>query len=137
MTAAVTDKEIILFDGVCNLCNDAVRFIVKRDRTDRFRFAPLQGQKGRQFLEERGLATEDIDSVVLIVPGEAYYLKSSAVLKIAQSFGGIWKLSAIFEWVPRPIRDWIYDRIANNRYRWFGKKEACMVPTPELQKKFL
>ena len=130
-------KQIILFDGVCNLCNGAVRFIIKRDRRDLFRFAPLQSEIAQTLLQERHIDNTLVDSLILIQPGEAFYVKSTAALKIANGFGRLWKLTGIFFWVPRPIRDWVYDRIASNRYSWFGKKETCMAPTPEIQHKFL
>lgn len=131
------DKMIILFDGVCNLCNSSVLFVIRRDKRDLFRFAALQSEAGKQFIEERGIDTNKTDSIILIEPEVAYYIKSSAALKIGQRFGGGWKLLALLEWVPAVIRDFFYDIIARNRYRWFGKREACMVPTAELQAKFL
>lgn len=131
------NKKIILFDGVCNLCNRSVQFIIKRDKKDVFRFAPLQSEIGEKLINERKIDPSKVDSIVLIEPDIAYYIKSSAALKIGRSFGGGYHLLAIFQWVPRVIRDWVYDIIARKRYRWFGKREACMVPTPELSVKFL
>lgn len=130
-------KKIILFDGVCNLCNGAIQFIIKRDKSDNFRYAPLQSNIGRKFLQDRNIDTAKIDSIILIEPGVAYYTKSAAALKIGQDFGGAWKLIQILEWIPESISNFIYDLIAKNRYNWFGKKEACMIPTPELKAKFL
>ncbi|MGB5820050.1 MAG: thiol-disulfide oxidoreductase DCC family protein [Saonia sp.] len=129
--------KIILFDGVCNLCNGAITFIIKRDKKDVFRYAALQSEIGEQLVKERNIDTTKVDSFILIEPGVAYYTKSTAALKIGQTFGGAWKLLAAFEWVPRVIRDWCYDIVAKNRYRWFGRKDACMIPTPELRAKFL
>lgn len=137
MTALEEGKGIILFDGVCNLCNKAVNFIIKRDTADRYRFAPLQSPIGLSLLAERRISSESIDSLVLIIPGQAYYLKSSSALKIGRSFGGLWKVLVVLEWIPRPIRDWFYDRVAENRYVWFGKRTECMVPSAGLQAKFL
>ena len=131
------EKKLILFDGVCNLCNRSIQFIIKRDKKDVFRYAALQSKIGQQLVAERGIDTSKVDSIILIEPNIAYYTKSTAALEIGKSFGGGWKLLALFEWIPRPIRDWVYDRVAKNRYRWFGKKEDCMIPTPELQAKFL
>ena len=131
------DKKIILFDGVCNLCNSAVQYVIRHDKKDVFRFATLQGPTGLQFIHERQIDTSKIDSIILVDPGIAYYVKSSAAIKIGREFGGGYKLLAIFEWLPRGFRDWIYDLIAKRRYRWFGKKETCMIPTPELKIKFL
>ncbi|ALM07004.1 thiol-disulfide oxidoreductase [Sediminicola sp. YIK13] len=131
------NKKIILFDGVCNLCNGAIQFIIKRDKKDNFRYAPLQSAIGRKFLQERNIDTSEIDSIILIEPGVAYYTKATAALKIGQNFGGVWTLVQIFEWIPESISNFVYDIIAKNRYKWFGKKEACMIPTPELKAKFL
>lgn len=130
-------KKIILFDGVCNLCNGSVQFVIKRDKKDRFRYAALQSEVGQQLVQERHIDTKEVDSIILIEPGVAYFTKSDAALEIAKDLGGVWRLMALFHWVPRSIRNFVYDFVARNRYKWFGKKEACMVPTPELQTKFL
>lgn len=130
-------KKIILFDGVCNLCNGAVQFIIKRDKRSVFKFASLQSEIGKQLTKERGIDTELLDSIILIEPGIAYYSKSTAALEIMKSFGGIWSLTRLFTILPEGFRDIVYDFIAKNRYKWFGKKDACMIPTPELQSRFL
>ncbi|NAY90882.1 DUF393 domain-containing protein [Muricauda sp. JGD-17] len=130
-------KKIILFDGVCNLCNGAVQFVIKRDKKDLFRYAALQSEIGEQLVTERGIDTQKIDSIILIEPGVAFYTKSDAALRIGQDFGGLWKGLALFSWIPRTFRDALYDFVARNRYRWFGKKDQCMIPSPELQAKFL
>ena len=130
-------KKIILFDGICNLCNSAVQYIIKRDKNDEFRFATLQGEIGQQLINERTIDTSKLDSIILIEPGIAYYSKSTAALKISQSFGGFWKMAYVLKLIPRQLRDIVYDWIARNRYGWYGKKEKCMVPTPELKAKFL
>jgi len=130
-------KKIILFDGVCNLCNSSVQFVIKRDKKDMFRYTALQSEVGQQMIKERGIDTSQVDSIILIEPGVAYYTKSDAALEIGQSFGGGWKLLAIFTWLPKPFRDAMYDFVARNRYKWFGKQESCMIPTPELKAKFL
>ena len=130
-------KKIILFDGVCNLCNGAVQFIIKRDKRSVFKFASLQSEIGKQLTKERGIDTELLDSIILIEPGIAYYSKSTAALEIMKSFGGIWSLTRLFTVLPEGFRDIVYDFIAKNRYKWFGKKDACMIPTPELQSRFL
>ena len=132
-----TEKKIILFDGVCNLCNGAVQFVIKRDSEDRFRFAALQSETGAMLCRERHIDTEKTDSIILIDPGTAFYTKSDAALEIARDLKGYGLFPALFGWIPRTIRDAIYDLVARNRYRWFGKKEHCMVPSPELQAKFL
>ena len=130
-------KKVILFDGVCNLCNRSVRFVEKRDHKDRFRFASLQSDVGRSLTEERGIDTEKMDSIILIDPGVAYYVKSDAALEIARHLRGWSWLPLLFSWVPGSIRNPLYDFIARNRYRWFGKKDECMIPSPETAKKFL
>ena len=130
-------KKIILFDGVCNLCNGAIQFVIKRDKKDVFRYAALQSEIGQQMVAERGIDTAKTDSIILIEPGVAYYTKSDAALEITREFGGLWSVLTIFQWIPRSFRNVIYDFVARNRYKWFGKKEQCMVPTPELQAKFL
>ncbi|MFI2743187.1 thiol-disulfide oxidoreductase DCC family protein [Zhouia sp. PK063] len=130
--------SIILFDGVCNLCNGAVQFIIKHDKNDDFRYAALQSEIGKQLIEERRIDVAKIDSIILIEPGVAYYIKSTAALQIAYKFGGLWKVSIFFEKVvPEKWRNAIYDFIAKNRYKWFGKKEQCMIPNASLKSKFL
>ena len=131
------DKKLILFDGVCNLCNNSINFVIRKDKKNQFLFAPLQGELGEKFIRERNIDTAKTDSIILLEPGKAYYVKSSAALKIGQSFGGAWKMLAIFEWIPTSISDFFYDIIAKNRYRWFGRMDNCMIPTPELKAKFL
>ncbi|WBL27335.1 thiol-disulfide oxidoreductase DCC family protein [Zunongwangia sp. HGR-M22] len=131
------NKKIVLFDGVCNLCNDAVIFIIKHDKKDQFRFASLQGEIGKQLLEERGLDPNYLESIILIEPGIAWYQKSDAALEITKELSGIYQGLKIFKFLPTGLRDIVYKGIANNRYKWFGKKESCMIPTPELKGKFL
>ena len=130
-------KKIILFDGVCNLCNGAVQFIIKRDGGDRFRFAALQSELGQELCRARHIDTTQIDSIILIDPGIAYYVKSDAALEIARELRGYGWMPLMLGWIPRGVRDAVYDVVARNRYRWFGKKDQCMIPTPELQKRFL
>ena len=129
-------KKIILFDGVCNLCNGAVTFIIKRDDQDLFRYGALQSDVGRNLSQKHGIDTAEIDSIVL-VDGEQHYIKSAAALEIARHLSGGYPLLYGFMILPAALRNWIYDWIARNRYRWFGKRESCMVPTPELKAKFL
>jgi predicted DCC family thiol-disulfide oxidoreductase YuxK len=128
-------NSIILFDGVCNFCNGAVNFVIRNDRKGRFKFAPLQSETGNQLRAEHNIG-DDVDSIVLIEDGEAYTL-STAALRIARGLDGIWKLAYALIIIPKSIRDRVYRVIANNRYRWFGKKDACMVPTPDLRERFL
>ena len=131
------NKKIILFDGVCNLCDGAIQFIIKHDKKDIFRYASLQSEIGRKLVAERGIDPEEIDSIMLIEPGVAYYRKSTAALEISRDLSGGYSLLKNFLFVPEIMRDGIYDFIARNRYKWFGKKEHCMIPTPELKAKFL
>ncbi len=127
---------IILFDGVCNLCNGAVQYVIKHDPEKQFRFASLQSEAGQQLLEAKQLSTTDFASFVLIENGELYS-KSTAALKVAKRLSGAVKILGIFIVIPAIIRDAVYNLIARNRYKWFGKKEECMMPTPELQSRFL
>ncbi|HKL36787.1 MAG TPA: thiol-disulfide oxidoreductase DCC family protein [Salegentibacter sp.] len=131
------DKKIILFDGVCNLCNTAVTFIIKHDKKDTFRFASLQSDFGKELVAERGMDPEALDSIILIDPGVAYYQKSTAALEISRELSGGYSLLKNFLFIPEGLRDGIYNFVANNRYKWYGKKESCMIPTPELKSKFL
>ncbi|WP_348824818.1 thiol-disulfide oxidoreductase DCC family protein [Flavobacterium aestuarii] len=137
LAKTVANKKIILFDGVCNLCNSAVQFVIKHDRKDIFRFVALQSELGQQILKYIGVNPVNIDSIVLYEPGKAYYYKSSAAIEIARSIGGFWHLGTVFRIIPTAIRNLLYDYIANNRYKWYGKKESCMIPTPGLKIKFL
>lgn len=130
-------KKIILFDGVCNLCNGAVQWVIKRDRADVFRFAPLQSAVAKDLLGARKIDTSRMDSIIFIDPGMAYFIKSDAALEIARNIKGYGWAPVFFGWIPRSIRDGIYDLIAKNRYRLFGKKEQCMIPNAELNAKFL
>jgi len=127
---------VILFDGVCNFCNYWVNFAIKRDKKKKLKFAPLQGETARQLLSEYGLDTTKLSSVILVDNGKAY-TQSSAAIRICKHLDGSWKLCYGFMIIPKFIRDFLYNIIARNRYKWFGKKEACMVPTPGLRERFL
>ena len=131
------NKKIILFDGVCNLCDAAVQFIIKYDKKDDFRFVPLQSNLGHEIIKYIGIDTQKTDSIILYLPQIAYYYKSEATLEIAKSLGGIFKLATLFTIFPTSFNNYIYDYIAKNRYKWYGKKQSCMIPTKELQPKFL
>ncbi|RRQ48429.1 DUF393 domain-containing protein [Maribacter algicola] len=130
-------KKIILFDGVCNVCNSFVQFVIKRDHNDVFQFTSLQSDIGIRLLNERNIESQTMDSVVLIDPGVAFYIKSDAALEVGKSLKGYHTVSKILYLIPSKIRDIVYDLIARNRYTWFGKKNECMVPTPEIKSKFL
>lgn len=131
------NKKIILFDGVCNLCNSSVQFVIERDKEDIFRFVALQSDLGKSIIHHIGIDIKNTDSIILYEPGTAYYYKSTAALKIADSLGGLLSFATIFYIIPSSIRDFIYDYIAKNRYQWYGKKESCMIPTAALKSKFL
>lgn len=128
--------KIVLFDGVCNLCNGAITYIIKRDKKDVFKFAALQSKIGLELISKFNIDTTKVDSIILI-DGEKHYEKSSAALRIAKHLSGGYPLLFGFIIVPKFIRNSVYDYIAKNRYRWFGKKESCMIPTVELKSKFL
>lgn len=127
---------VVLFDGVCNLCNSSVNWIIDHDKRNEFRFASLQSEYGQQVINKFNLQGEYLNTVIL-VDGDRLYTRSAAVLKIAGIIGGVWGLLAVFLIVPAFIRDIVYNFIARNRYKWFGKKESCRIPTPELKSKFL
>lgn len=127
---------VILFDGVCNLCNSSVLFIIKRDPRAQFKFASLQSEFGQEQLRRFTLPTTELNSVFLLADGKLYQ-KSNAAIKIAGRLTGGWPLMAIFRIVPTRVRDAVYDWVARNRYRWFGKREVCMIPTPELKSRFI
>jgi len=131
------NKKIILFDGVCNLCDSLLQFVIHHDKKDVFRFVALQSPLGQEIVNHIGIQNENIDSVILYVPGVAYYYKSSAALEIARELGGFFHLGTIFKIIPTVLRNHIYDYVAKNRYSWYGKKASCMIPTPELKSKFL
>ena len=133
---AESAHPILLFDGVCNLCNGSVQFIIRRDPEARFRFASLQSEVGQRYLDELRIDRQAIDSLILIEGGR-WYKESDGALRIARHLPGPWKALAVFRWIPRPLRDWAYRLIARNRYRWFGKQESCWLPTPELRARFL
>jgi len=129
-------KRIVLFDGDCNFCDSSVQFIIKRDPSNHFHFASLQSEIGRDLLKKHAVPAE-VDSLVLIANDKAY-IKSSAALRIAKKLDGLWHLLFLFILVPRKLRDYVYDFVSVNRYKWFGKKEdSCALPSPDVRKRFL
>src|SRR4030095_3155492 len=130
------DKPIILFDGVCNFCNSMVNFVIRQDRKNVFLFCALQSPAGERLLKEYNIDWKANDSFVVIAQNKAY-LKSDAALKLYNRLPWYWKWTQMFWIVPKFIRDWVYNVIAKNRYKWFGKQEVCMIPTPEVRQKFL
>jgi predicted DCC family thiol-disulfide oxidoreductase YuxK len=129
-------NPVVLFDGVCNLCNGSVQFIIKRDRKKIFRFASLQGKAGQEILQRYNLSRTDFNSFVLLEDGNVY-TRSTAVLRMLKRLGGGWKLLYGFIIIPKFMRDGAYNFIARRRYKWFGKKEECWIPTPNLRERFL
>lgn len=127
---------IILFDGVCNLCNGSVQFIIKRDKKAVFKFASLQSDIGQSILKEYKIPAGDLFSIILVENNKAYS-RSTAALHIARRLDGAWKILYIGILFPKFLRDSIYDWVAKNRYRWFGKKEECMIPSPAMRERFL
>lgn len=128
-------NSIILFDGECNFCDHSVQFIIKRDKQALFKFASIQSDAGQEILKSHHVPLHT-DSVILVEKGK-YYDQSSAALKICKHLKGAWKLFYFFILVQKPLRDFVYKIIAKNRYKWFGKKDACMLPSPEIRKRFL
>lgn len=131
------DKKIIIFDGVCNLCEASVQKIIKHDSKDVFRFVASQSTLGQEIIKYLGIDTTKTDSIILYQPGVAYYYKAEAAFEIAKDLGGVFVFSAMISWLPKFILNAMYDYVARNRYKWYGKKEACMVPTKEILNKFL
>jgi len=132
------NKQLILFDGVCNLCNSSVLYVIKRDTKDRFLFAPLQSNIGKEIITAFNIDTHNTDSIILYNPQtNTITSKSSAALHIAKHLGFPSNLMVVFFIVPSFIRNWVYNFVAKNRYKWYGKKDSCMIPTPELQSKFI
>ncbi|SHH61925.1 thiol-disulfide oxidoreductase DCC family protein [Winogradskyella jejuensis] len=132
------DKQLILFDGICNLCNSSVLYVIKRDKNNKFLFAPLQSAIGEAIINEFNIDTNQTDSIILYNTSEQkIYSKSTAALKIAKELTFPTKILSLFLVFPSGLRNWFYDFIAKNRYKWYGKRESCMIPTPELKAKFL
>jgi predicted DCC family thiol-disulfide oxidoreductase YuxK len=133
--------DLVLYDGICGLCNRLNQFILKRDSRDRFRFAALQSPIASELLHRYGRDPSDLNTVYLIAnygaPDERLLWKGRAVLFVLRALGGIWSLARIFELMPSRFLDWVYDVVARRRYRWFGRFDACVVPQPDHRAKFL
>ena len=132
----MAEKATVLFDGVCNFCNSSVNFIIDRDKEDYFQFTPLQNDLAKDILRQNGYNPDDLDSVVLYEDGTVY-TESTAALRIAKRLKGLWPLLYGFIIIPPFIRNSVYRFIARNRYKWFGKREACRLPSPEVKAKFI
>lgn len=131
-----SESSIILFDGICNLCNSSVQFVIRHDKKKEFQFASLQSAVGQQLLISGGIEAISNNSFVLIDAGN-YYQRSTAALRVLSKIGGAWKLFYLFIVIPPFIRDAVYNFIARNRYRLFGKRNECMLPNDELRDRFL
>jgi len=129
-------NKIILFDGVCNLCNASVNFIIRNDPHKLFKFAPIQSEFGHEILKKAGLSYNKLETLVLIENNE-FFLKSTAALKIAKDLKGFWKAFYVFMIIPKPVRDFIYNLVAKNRYKLFGRKKSCMIPKKEVKERFV
>lgn len=129
-------SPVIVFDGICNLCCGWVGFLILHDKNERFRFASLQSKGTEKLLNAFNLNTKDIESIIYIKENRQF-LESSAVLEILTDLGGIWRCFGIFKLIPKAICDWFYRFIALRRYKLFGKRASCLLPTPENQKRFL
>ena len=130
------EKPVVLFDGVCNLCESSVQFIIRNDKAGKFRFASLQSAYAETNLSLGSIVKDDDLKSIILQQGNELKTKSTAVLTIAKDLSGLWPVLYVFIVVPKFLRDWIYDIVAKNRYRWFGKKDQCMIPTPELRSRF-
>ena len=135
MSISKKNTKVILFDGVCNLCNNSVKLIIKNDKSNIFKFAPLQGKYGIKIQNRYNINTTEINSIILI-DGKKTYAKSSAALRIAKDLRAPFFMLYVFIIIPVFIRNFVYDFIAKNRYKWFGKMESCMIPSNELKNKF-
>lgn len=136
LTEEYSNHGLVLFDGVCNLCDSSVQFIIKHDKNDYFRFAALQSESGQKLLKEAGLPADFLETFVYCEEGK-FYTESTAALRISKHLNGAWKLFYALLVIPSPIRNIFYRLVSKNRYKVFGKQEECIIPTPELKKKFI
>ncbi len=127
---------IVLFDGVCNLCTGVVKFAIKRDKENVLHFASLQSEPAKLLMRKYGIDESQLKTFIFI-ENDKVYTRSTAGLKLVKTFGGLWPLLYAFIIVPKPVRDGVYNFISKNRYRWFGKEESCMIPSPEIRARFL
>jgi predicted DCC family thiol-disulfide oxidoreductase YuxK len=128
--------NLVLFDGVCNLCSALVQFVIRHDPVAKFRFAAIQSETGREIFQSRGLDPAELQTFVFIADGKIF-MRSDAAIEVVSCFGGAWRFLRVLRLMPRVVRDSIYSTIAHNRYRWFGRTEACMIPTAEIKERFL
>lgn len=137
MTKNHQHKDVIFFDGVCNLCNSSINYVIRHDESHRYKFASLQSNFAKETLKDASINKKELESIVLLTSEGKIYSKSTAALKVASHLGFPRNIMSIFLIIPNFIRNWVYDFIARNRYKWFGKKDSCMIPTPELKDKFI
>ncbi len=131
-----TDQPLIIFDGVCNLCEYSVKFIIRKDRQARFKFVSAQSDRGKEFQHRHGVDTFKDGSVILL-KNDRVYVKSDAAVEIAKDLDGLWRFLHVFKFIPKPVRDLIYSAISKNRYRWFGRKDQCLLPDKNIKDRFL
>lgn len=131
-----TDQPIIIFDGLCNLCEYSVQFIIKKDRQARFKFVSAQSERGKDLQHLYGVDTLQ-DGTVILLKGDQVYVKSDAAVEIAKDLDGLWRFLHVFKFIPKPARDLVYSIISKNRYRWFGKKNECLLPDSNIKERFL
>jgi len=129
-------SSLVFFDGVCNLCNSTVQFLLNIDKHQRLKFGSLQGETAKKILPTYQISTEKLSSIIFIHRNNVY-TESSAVLEICKVIGGVWSFIYVFKIIPLFIRNGIYRLVARNRYKWFGKKDQCMIPSPSLKSRFL
>jgi predicted DCC family thiol-disulfide oxidoreductase YuxK len=131
-----SNEPILLFDGICHFCNHSVQFVIRHDKLETFKFAALQSNAGQELLKKYNLPTNDFDSFVL-VKNHVIYTKSTAALHVCLGLGGLWRILYLLIIIPKPLRDVIYNFVAKNRYKWFGKKDQCKIPSSNIRKRFL
>jgi predicted DCC family thiol-disulfide oxidoreductase YuxK len=136
LAAVVEDGPVLFFDGVCNLCNGAVQFVIDLDSAERIRFASLQSDAGQTVLDRLDLPKTELATVVLLEENRAY-TRSAAAIRVGELLGGVYRVASVGWLLPRGVRDWLYAFVAEHRYEWFGQKEQCMMPTPELRDRFV
>jgi len=128
--------NLILFDGTCGLCTSSVRFIIRHDKSAVFKFAPIQSERGSEIYRALGLDPHNLQTFLVLKNG-CPFVRSDAVFEVVRQFGGLWRLLFVFKLVPSGLRDWLYAVIAENRHRWFGRRDACMNATEDIKRRFL
>ena len=131
-----TNRNLIIFDGVCNLCEYSLLFIIKNDRQSKFKFVSAQSDRGKELQRLHGVDTLQ-DGTVILLKNDQVYVKSDAAVEIAKDLDGLWRLLHVLKFIPEPVRDLVYSIISKNRYRWFGKKKECLLPDKNIKDRFL